>query len=91
MVEVTEAMKRLGITQEVLQRWQEEAEDGIDDPAPWQTRGDTLILAQRRAEAEARREANGARNGNGHGVAETDVAERGVPERAADAAVSAGP
>lgn len=81
MVEVTEYVKEIGITQEVFQRWQEE-DDPEDEPGPFLMPSDIRILAQRRAESEARA-ANGKRNGSGHSGTETVADAVALAEEAA--------
>jgi len=85
MVEVTEHMKKLGITQEVFQRRQEDEDPG-DEPGPFLMPSDIRILEQRRAEAAARQAAKNTHNGNGVGkyadaeqeiLAETEAARQG--------------
>ncbi len=53
MVEVTEHMKELGITQEVFRKWQEENDPG-DEPGPFLMPSDTRTLDQRRAAGTAK-------------------------------------
>jgi len=47
MAETTEYMKELGVTPALFKKWQAESPED-DEPAPFPTRQDALILAQRR-------------------------------------------
>lgn len=82
MAEVTECMKELGITQEVLRQWQEEEDPG-DEPGPFLMPSDIQTLEQRRAEGAAKQLAQGGTNSarNGHGERTNAQEEAAVRRR----------
>ena len=76
MKEVTERMRELGLTPELLKKWQQEEED-IPEPSWYVTPRDQQLLEQRKADGEAAHQ-------NGHGNKTVPVSTPGTPLRKAE-------
>ena len=63
MTELTEGMRELGLTPELLKKWQQD-EDEVPEPSWYVTPRDNQLLAHRKAEGEAT-----SKNGHAHGTA----------------------
>ena len=77
MTELTERMRELGLTPELLKKWQQEDEN-IPEPSWYVTPRDRQILQQRKAEGEAAH-----KNGHGNGIVPISTPETPLREAAA--------